>query len=139
MSEVTERDLSVWSAYIGTALNLTAHDLGDGVKKALAKVQADIDAGKPDLAAVKSACERAVDACDLDEGTHPVIASKVEVVRLNLLAIIDQIGGTKAPKLTAVPDAAPAGVRQADGKVSCVCGKSHPKGSQILARHTKAG
>ena len=144
MAEVTERDIAVWSAYVGTALTLdpAVHDLGDKVRKGLSEAKDSIDSGKVNAGLVVKACEAGVKACDLEEGTHPSIGSKVAVVRVNLGAVIEAISGTK-PKSgrvdsEAVDDTTDEAPVDDDGKVDCSCGKRHAAGSKVLERHTKS-
>jgi len=141
MAEVTERDIAVWSAYVGSALSLNpaVHDLGDKVRKQLEAAKKSIDSGSISGADVVKACEAGVKACDLEEGTHPSIVSKVAVVRLNLGAVIEQISGTKPKSGRATSEVVDDTTEAADdGKVDCPCGKRHAAGSKVLERHAKS-
>ena len=142
MAEVTERDVAVWSAYVGTALSLNPafHDLGDKVRKQLEAAKKSIDSGSISGADVVKACQAGIDACDMEEGTHPSIVSKVNVVRLNLEAVIEQISGTKPKSDRATSEVVDdtTGDDSDDGKVDCPCGKRHAAGSKVLERHTKS-
>jgi hypothetical protein len=150
MAEVTKRDLVVWSAYIGSALDLTAHDLGDDVKKSLAKSKVALDSAREsgelkgaDANAILKACEAGIAACELEDGTHPVVASKVRVVVVNLGAVVEQIGGVKSGRASSKTtedtlepgDPGPLETDVPDGKVDCPCGKRHDAGSKVLAKH----
>jgi len=86
------------------------------------------------------ACEAGIAACELEEGTHPVIGSKVRVVVLNLEAVIEQISGTKPKSDRATSEVVDdtTGDDSDDGKVDCPCGKRHAAGSKVLERHTKS-
>ena len=140
MSEVTERDLAVWSAYLGSALSLDpkVHDIGDKARKAITKAKASIDSGgNIDRHAVADAAQLGIDGCELEEGSHPSVVSKVRVVATNLGAVIEQISDGKA-KATAPKPAKDAPAEASDGKVDCPCGKRHDEGSKVLARHQKS-
>lgn len=138
MSEVTPRELAVWSAYLGTALTLDpkVHDIGDAARKKIGKAKASIDAGEGiDRHAVADAAQAGIEALVItDEGTHPSRVSKVRAVSVNLAAVIEQLGGHKSGRGTS-DDADDA---RSDGKVDCPCGKIHAAGSKVLARHRAA-